>query len=316
MDSTARQNARVHIASPIFSPITPSQLITGLKPSPASGNSHGHVAVAPAPQSSSRVARAIASHKLLVCACALVFALLGAAGGYARKGTFTAASTLQVGKVNPNSPGFYGFVQSASDLATAFSRAVTAAPVLKTIHRRLGLPAEVAVTRLAAEPIPNSPAFRVIATGPTSRAAVDLANVSSAALIAYEARANTYSPESSRLLGAYRAASLKLARTRSAVDDAAGEYAKKPTAPRRAKLEAAQASRAAATLRAQALAGGYQQSAQSATTRDLISPLSGAVTASSDHKSKIELYGFMGLLGGLVIGCALAAVWDRRPWLD
>jgi uncharacterized protein involved in exopolysaccharide biosynthesis len=291
-------------------PTTPSRIITGPAPPPATGNSHGPDPL-PAQPVSSPVASAIGRHKLLVCACALALAALGAAGGFARKGTYTAASTLQVGKVNPNSPGFYGFVQSASDLAAAFSRAVTAAPVLKTVHRRLGLPAQEAVARLAAEPIPNSPAFRVIATGPTQRAAVDLANVSSRALISYEASANTYSPESGRLLGAYRAASLDLAHARTEVESAASEYAKHPGDVARLKLENAQASRAAATLRAHALAGGYQQSAQSATTRDLISPLSGAVTAVSDRKAKIELFGFVGLLGGLAIGCALAVLWDR-----
>jgi uncharacterized protein involved in exopolysaccharide biosynthesis len=283
-----------------------------LTPLDATGNSHGREPLPPQP-ASSPVASAIGRHKLLVCVCALALAVLGVAGGLARKPTYTASSTLQVGKVNPNSPGFYGFVQSASDLATAFSRAITAAPVLKAVHTKLGLPATVAVTRLAAEPIPSSPAFRVIATGPTQQAAVDLANVSSKALISYEAHANTYSPESRRLLGAYRDASLTLAHAKTLVDNAAGDYAKHPNDAGLQKLENAQATRAAATLRAQALAGGYQQSAQSATTRDLISPLSGAVTAVSDRKSKIQLFGFVGLLGGLVIGCALAVLWDRRP---
>jgi hypothetical protein len=237
---------------------------------------------------------------------------VGAAGGFARKGTYTASATLQVGKVNPNSPGFYGFVQSASDLATAFSRAIAAEPVLAAVHQRLGLRPSEAVGRLSAEPLPNSPAFRVIATGPTAPAAVNLANVTSKALITYEAKANTYSPEGRRLLSAYRSASLDLAHANNAVSDAAKAYADKPSSARRLALEGAQAARAAASLRAQALASGYQLSAQSTTTRDLISLLAGASTAVSDRRSKIQLLGFIGLLGGLVIGSAIAVLYEQR----
>ena len=245
-------------------------------------------------------------------ACAVALAAVGVAGGLARSATYTASSTLQIGKVNPNSPGFYGFVQSASDLATAFSRAITAAPVLSSVQAKLGLSPGVTVTRLAAEPIPNSPAFRVIASGPSAHAAIELANVTSSAVIAYEADANTYSPESKRLLNAYRAASLSLAHAENEVTRAASAYAQDPSTATSAALENAQAGRSAASLRAQALAGGYQQSAQSATTRDLISLLAGAVTAASDRKSKIELLGFVGLLGGLAIGCAIAVLREQR----
>ena len=258
------------------------------------------------------MAGAIAANKPLVFLCALLFAVFGVLAGMHRKGTYTSAATLQVGKVNPNSPGFYGFVQSASDLATAFSRAVTAEPVLDAVNARLHLSTITAVDRLSAEPIPNSPAFRVIATGPTARAAMNLANVASSALIAYEARANTYSPEGHRLLAAYRDAELGLARAKAAVTHAEAARSEDPSAKATQRLENAQASQAAATLEAQALAAGYQLSAQAATTRELISPLAQAVSATSDRRSKIELLGFVGLLGGLVIGCALAALRELR----
>ncbi len=79
---------------------------------------------------SSFVLSAIGRNKLLVCGCAVVAALIGTAYGLSRPRTYTASATLQVGQVNPNSPGFYSYVQSASALATAFSRAISAEPVL------------------------------------------------------------------------------------------------------------------------------------------------------------------------------------------
>src|SRR5439155_11450252 len=167
------------------------------------------------------------------------------------KATYTAAATLQVGKVNPNSPGFYGFVQSASDLATVFSRAITAAPVLRRAHERLKLSTREVAASLSAAPIPNSPAFRVIGTAATAATAMRLANVTSHALIAYVGTANTYNPDTSRLLHQYRASSLNLARATAQVKEAAKEYARYPFAAQRAALEHAQAARAAAALETQ-----------------------------------------------------------------
>jgi uncharacterized protein involved in exopolysaccharide biosynthesis len=266
--------------------------------------------VAAAPGPPSPTAAAIGKHKWLVVACAVAFAAMGVAIGVVRKDTYTAAATLQVGKVNPNSPGFYGFVQSASQLATAFSRAITAGPVLSKVHKHLGLSPGLASARLSAAPIPSSPAFRVIATGPSQRDAIHLANVTSGALIAYEAQANTYNPETKRLLHEYHSASLKLAQADAKANEAAHEYALYPYPKQRAELQRAQAARAAASLEAQVRANNYQLSAQSTTT-GLLSLLAGAQTASSDRSSKIQLLGFIGLLGGAVIGCALAVAIER-----
>jgi hypothetical protein len=253
----------------------------------------------------------IARHKLLVLLCALVLGLLGAAAGAARQATYSASATLQVGRVNPNSPGFYGFVQSASDLATAFSRAITAAPVLRAAQRHMGLSPAAAAARLSAEPIPNSPAFRVVASGPSARDAVRLANLTSRALITYEAQSNTYDPDTQNLLAQYRAASLSVAHASALATQAAARYARTHDPLDRESLESAQAARASASLQAQAVAGSYQLSAQSTTT-GLISMLAAAATATSDHRSKIELLGFIGLLGGLVIGCAIALLVEQR----
>jgi hypothetical protein len=184
--------------------------------------------------------------------------------------------------------------------------------VLESVHRKLVLSPDAAVSEISAEPIPNSPVFRVIATAANGPAAVRLANVASSALIAYEGSANTYSPESRRLLHDYRAASLSLAHAEATVARAQRDYTALPDAARKAGLESAQAGRASASLRTQALASAYQLSAESTDTTELVSLLSGAVTAESNHKSKIELLGFVGLLAGLVVGCALAVLREQR----
>jgi capsular polysaccharide biosynthesis protein len=260
----------------------------------------------------SMVVGAIANHRLLVLMCAAVFAAIGAGFGLSRAGTYTSSTTLQVGQANPNSPGFYGFVQSATDLAAAFSRSITAESVLDAVHRQLGLAPDETVARLSAEPIPNSPIFRVIATGPTARSAISLANVASGAVVSYISQANTADPDSNGLLDSYHTASLRLAKAAGETAQAERAYAAHPDASTHVALENAQAQQAAEKLRAQAIAANYQASARSTTTTELVSVLAGAAVATSDHSSKVELYAFTGLLAGMVIGCAGAIIFDRR----
>ena len=162
--------------------------------------------------SDSFAVRAIGQNKLLVVAIALLVGLLGAGTGYLREPTYTASASLQVGQVNPNSPGFLGYTNSAASLATAFSRSVGAAPVLATVECKLQLSRELAASRLTAEPIPQAPVFQVIATGPNERAAVKLANVAAGAVVVYESRSNSANPQARWLLGDYRRTSLALRR--------------------------------------------------------------------------------------------------------
>jgi uncharacterized protein involved in exopolysaccharide biosynthesis len=253
-------------------------------------------------------ATAIARNKLVICLFAVVFALAGTAFGLSRPRVYTASATLQIGQVNPNSPSFYGYVQSAAALAAAFSRAVESQPVLATVQHDLKLAPAVAAARLSAEPIPQSPALRVIATGPTSPAAIQLANVAANAVIAYESQSNSANPEAGSLLHEYRDAAVRLQhvattfahlnRRRGVSGDA---------------LASAEAEKVAAEVKLKAIALAYTQAVSSQAPRTgLVSLLAGAVTAGSDRNSKVQLYGFIGLLAGVVCGCLVAIVRERR----
>jgi hypothetical protein len=248
---------------------------------------------------------AIARHKGLVVLCAIVFAIAGIAWGALRSPTYTASATLQVGQVNPNSPGFLGYVQSASSLATAFSRAIGAAPVLATVDRKLGVPVSEAAPRLSAEPIPLSPAFRVIATGSSADAAIRLANTTASAVIVYEGHSNSANPEAQALLNSYRDASLSL---RQAEAQLAGEGSESSDA-----ALAAEAEKSAAKVKLKAIETAYVSAVASQAPRQgLVSLLAGATTASNDRKAKTELFGFIGLLVGAVLGCGAAVLSERR----
>jgi hypothetical protein len=252
------------------------------------------------------VLSAIAHNKRLVALIAVALALIGVGFGLLRQTTYTASATLQVGQVNPNSAGFLGYVQSASSLATAFSRSIAAAPVLTTIERRLALDPNDVTPRLSAEPIPLAPAFRVIATGTSDSSAIRLANVTASAVIAYESRSNSANPQAKSLLEDYRLASLQLRRAEAEL----AELGPSPADPN--ALAQAEAEKAAAAVKRKGISTAYIAAVASQAPREgLVSLVAGATSASSDRKAKIELYAFLGLLVGLVLGCAAAVVRER-----
>jgi hypothetical protein len=212
--------------------------------------------------------------------------------------------------VNPNSPGFYGYVQSAAALAGAFSRAIDAAPVLEVVQHKLHLSPAVATARLSSEPIPVSPAFRVIATGPSPGAAIALANVTAGGITEYESHSNGTGPEAEALLHEYAQASYAL---QGASQSLSGAQRNRRTSPQ--ELARAAANRTAAEVKLKAIGNSYVSAvASQAPSAGLVSLLAGAAGASSDRRAKIEMLGLIGLLAGLLLGSmvAVARQWPRR----
>lgn len=266
------------------------------------------------------VLAAIGRNKLIVCLFAVVLALIGTGYGLSRQRTYTASATLQVGQVNPNSPGFYSYVESAAALATAFSHAISAEPVLVAVQHQLKLAPSEAVARLSAEPIPQSPVFRVIATGPTESGTIQLANVAANAVITYESQTNSANPEAASLLHEYSGASLALEQavaklteleslTRSESLTQHGQSKKSHSSV----LAPDKAARDTAEAKLKAISAAYTAAVTSQAPRSgLVSLLAGATSASDDRGSKVEMYGFIGLLAGIVVGCVAAVLRERR----
>jgi hypothetical protein len=293
--------------------------VAQVAPAPPVANGHGATTPPPAsppptaPQSvfeppEGRLFEAISKNKGLIAICAIACAVIGAVYGYTRPVTYEAAATLQIGQVNPNSPGFASYTQSASSLATAFSRSVTAEPVLQQIEDKLEIPPQKAARRLSAEPVPLSPIFRVIATGPSPKGAKELADVAAAGVISYAEKSNSANPQAGALLTSYRQAALKL-RKAKAEAEALGKD-KKASPEKRLKAEARQS---AAQVKLKAIGAAYVATVTSQPPREgFVSLLSGAATASGDRKSTVQMYGFVGLLAGIVLGCAAASLRERR----
>lgn len=262
------------------------------------------------------VMSAIRHNKLLIFLSAVVLAAAGVGYGLSRQRTYSASATLQVGQVNPNSPGFYSYVQSAAALATAFSHAISAEPVLATVQHKLKLAPAQAVARLSAEPIPQSPIFRVVATGPTEAKATQLANTAANAIVSYESQTNSANPEAASLLHEYSEASLALEHAiakLSELESSTRAQERGQTHSGRASVFAPdKAARDTAQAKLKAIAAAYTAAVTSQAPRSgLLTLLAGATSASNDRHSKVEMLGFIGLLAGIVVGCAVAVLRER-----
>jgi capsular polysaccharide biosynthesis protein len=273
------------------------------------------------------VLTSISRHKAAVFVIAVVFAVLGVAAGVVRKPTYSATTTLQVGTVNLNAPGFDGFVQGAAALTTVFSRAIFASSVLAELHTKLGVSPGEASERLSAEPIPLSPSFNIVATGTTAKGAMLLANTTSRGVIAYEQKATAAtSPQAAALLKEYNNAAQALQKAHALVQYYSAKESLEHTNASKANhalsnlsSKASIQARAAedeARTRAEAIAASYKNVTATAAGANpasgLVSIVAEATTTTNNRKSKVELYGLLGLFAGVIIGCAFALLRERR----
>jgi uncharacterized protein involved in exopolysaccharide biosynthesis len=251
-------------------------------------------------------------HWLLVAVPVVLLMALGYVAGHSRSPTYTSESRLNVGRIDVTSQAIPGFVAGTQSLAATYSRAVDATDVLQPVAEQLGVPASALAGRVAAAPIPSSSLFRVSATGPTSNEAIELANLVTASLVKYVARVNDASPDAKRLLGEIEDASAALADARAASRAAVAQYANTPTPAINALVTRREAAQYAASIRLQTVTDAYRTSQQGISQSEIVQVLNPASSAANDKGAVTQKLLFVGLIGGLAIGLALATA--RANW--
>lgn len=238
--------------------------------------------------------------------------------GLTRSPEYTAESRLNVGRIDVTAQAIPGFATGVVSLAGAYSRLVDAEDVVVPVATDLGVPTDEVAARVSASPIPESPLFRVEATGDSEAEAVALANATSQSLIDYINTVNSDATASDRLLRQFRSAANGQQAAEAAVRNTSGAASRNPTAENQRALARARAELETATLRADTLRNLYQQSREGVATSSnfvqVVNPAGGAV---NDRGSTIQRLVATGLIGGLIGGIALAvALANRRPGRD
>lgn len=245
----------------------------------------------------------------------LVFSALGVYTAFRGPVTFRASASLSVGTTNVSTPAqLGGFAASAPTLAGAYARAGAANEVVEPAARQLELPAEIVRSRVVTSQVPQTPVIRVDAQGPDGRQAVALANAVARRLVAYAGDLNRSNVQARTILARYRRAQRVLVRARSARADARRRAAGVQSPEREDALLAADSDVATAQLRTEVLGEAYRTAQISLGSANPLALLQDATSASSNRRSRAQLVGFTGLVGGLVVGAALSLAFGARRY--
>jgi hypothetical protein len=255
-----------------------------------------------------RHAGLVALTVLLALGAALAYGLL-------RSPQYTAEARVTVGQISVATQGIPGFVTAASGLASAYSRAVDAPPVVRRAAAAAAVPEGEARDAVSASPIPDAPLFRVEAESDARGRAIALANGAAEGVIDYVRLVNRRADVRQGIRSRYGRVSRDVQRLRLARDAARRSFDRRETADTRERLQAATGRYDTARLEQEALRNVYGSAIQGASAANLLQLLAPATEAESDRRSVLERLLLTGLLGGLVLGLALAMLREgrRRP---
>lgn len=225
---------------------------------------------------------------------ALVFLSLGY--GLVRTPNYTAETHLAVGGLNASDPATNtNFFAAAQQLAETYSRAAQGDQVVGEVAKKLrARPVEVR-SHLSATPIPQTPIFLLTATTDSGDSAIAMSRIASDALVREVNRASDADP--GLLLRQYRQAEAQRARAARQLAAAAQGTGSRSLSRARTDLIAAEA-------RADRLKRAYADSEAGGSVP--LKVIQRADSASSDRASKLQLMLFVGVVGGFIIGSAIA----------
>jgi capsular polysaccharide biosynthesis protein len=263
--------------------------------------------------SSIELLTALRRHPILVLLPLVLFVGAAVVLGLRREATYTANANLSVGHVFVSNPAaISSLIEATRSLASVYSRAVNATEVQKATKRKLDKSAFPVSGRVGATPIPESPLIKVTAVSSSQRSAVAIANASSEALAEYVNRRLRSTAEVDTLARRYRSAALRYRRRAEERNRRARRYEENRSTKNRDAIEHAAAASDSALLDRDAIRDSYQVAVQSDQASPAIEVFSPAAGATSDRSSALQVLVFVGLIGGLAAGAALALLATSR----
>ncbi len=260
---------------------------------------------------------ALRRYPLVALLPVVVLVAAGITLGLRKPPTYTATTQLNVGTADINSQATPGYVQAEQTLAQAYSRLVTSQYVYNPAAQAMGASPSAVAGRLSSSAVPNSPTFTINATGPSQRAAVQLAAAATTALQHKINQLDQGENASTNLLTQFRQAQGQADRLQARSGSLQARHASGTGGVSLARVQGAKLDAQVAQLQAQALGTQYTN-ASTMSHGAIIDVLNPATSATSNRQSITERYALVGLAAGLVMGAALALLvyTIRRPRAD
>ncbi len=272
--------------------------------------------------------RSALSHSVLVAAAALLGLAAGAGAGFEHAPTYTAQAQLIVGRTSELAENqIPGLASAVQGLASNYARLITSSSVVTDTESKLhstSLPGS-----LSASPVPNSSIINVLASSPTQAQALSLANAGAEALVTVVTQVtNDDAAQLEPLIASYQQADSATEKAtaeagfyQTELNNLVGKIGNdSPTAGQQAEEQTlntkiAQWETQADLSRLQADAYMNQYNAALPplqSQQEMVQEVGTAVYNGSNRKAYIEAGGLVGLVGGLVVGMAGAALIDTR----
>ena len=246
----------------------------------------------------------------------LAFALIGLAVGIfvalQRTPVYTAESDFQVGPTNIRTQAIPGFETGAQTLTGSYARLVNTETFATRVARRTGLePADV-LSRVSANPIPESAVLRLTSTGASEEDAVILGDAAGRELRRYLRGQERAALTADDILKEYRTATSKLGALERKRGALRGERLGDPGAASLGEIEDVTTQIRSQELLVESAGIRYREAVQADEAAGQIKLIDSGSSASSDRSSNLQLLALIGLLSGAVLGTVLALLLARR----
>jgi uncharacterized protein involved in exopolysaccharide biosynthesis len=272
--------------------------------------------------SAAGVLRTILAHWVLVLGTLLVF--VGAAVYLAleRKPTYTATSSINVGRVDVRVQALTSYTVGAQSLASSYSRIATSRTIVDPVAERLRTSREDVAKRLSANVVADSSIFEIIGRGRSQEEAIRLSTAATREMQAYVARRSSGDRAAEKLLKAFTAQARKTDTLQRRYIRLRNRREGRGTAPLAAEGESdkpaamevrnARVAYETAQLRKNALGGQYQARLSETANTPGVELLNRAFTAVSDRQKVLQQFVALASVAGLLFGAALALLLGRR----